>query len=227
MFALRPTLAFILVFTLGLGPILSGKGTPPPLGILTLAHDAYLNETTAFPGLSVFEGEEVSTGLDGRISVRVGLTTVSLVRSSVATLHGMERGAHVDLDAGTVAFLSPGNGIVEIHAEQAYLRPAKNQMTQADVTIMRPGVLQVRVRRGELAFRYREEFQMLPEGETYRIFLDSRAEPPGASTAGTGKPNRLRKVSYFVVATTGAGLTAWGIYEFGHSGRDIESPAKP
>jgi hypothetical protein len=227
MFSLRSALALLLCASLCLYPSLCGAGPKAPLGILTLAYDAHLNEAAAFPGLSVFEGEDVSTEAEGRLGVRVGRATVLLAGSSGASLHGIDSGAHVDLTAGTVSFSSPENGIVEIHAEEAFLRPEKNQLTQAEVTILAPGVLQVRARRGDLAFRYREEFQVLPEGATYRIYLDSPAEPKDPAGSGAQKSTRLRKVSYFVVGTAGAGLTAWGIYEFTHSGSGIESPTKP
>jgi len=227
MFSFRSALGLLLGISLCLHPSLCGAGPKAPLGILTQAYDAHLNEAAAFPGLSVFEGEDVSTEAEGRLGVRVGRTTVLLAGSSSATLHGIDGGAHVDLTAGTVSFSSPENGIVEVHAEEAFLRPEKNQLTQAEVTILAPGVLQVCARRGDLAFQYREEFQVLPEGTTYRIYLDSPAEPQAVAGSGAQKSTRLRKVSYFVVGTAGAGLTAWGIYEFAHTGTGIESPDKP
>jgi len=227
MFPVRRALALFLSVALCFLPLLCGAGGKAPFGILTQAYDAYLNEAAAFPGLSVFDGEDVSTGTDGRLSVRVGLATVSLAGSSGASLHGMDCGAHVDLNAGTVAFRSPENVIVEIHAEEAFLRPEKNQLTQAEVTILSPKVLQVRARRGDLAFRYSEEFQVLPEGETYRIYLDSPGEPRGDAGAGVPKSSRPRKVSYYILGIAGAGLTAWGVNEFVHSGGYVESPAKP
>ena len=225
-FPCRAPALLLCVFLCWYAP-LCGAGPKAPLGILTQAYGAHLNEAAAFPGLSVFEGENVSTELGGRLGVRVGGSMVSLAGSSSATLYGIDGGAHVDLTAGTLAFRSPEDGIVEIHAEEAYLRPEKSEVTQAEVTIFAPGVLQVHATRGNLAFRYREEFQVLPEGETYRIYLDSPAEPQGPAGAGAQGSTRLRKVSYFVVGTAGAGLPAWGIYEFAHSGRGIESPAKP
>src|SRR5208283_3276376 len=227
MFHLRGVVSFLSCFSLCLYPSLFGAGAKEPLGILTQAYEAHLNEAAAAPGLSVFDGEDVSTDSDGRLSVRVGSATVSLAGSSGATLHEIELGAHVDLNAGTVAFLSPENGIVEIHAEEAFLRPEKNQLTQAEVTILRPKVLQIRARRGDLAFRYREEFQVLPEGQTYLIYLDSPAEPQNTAVAGVQKSSRLLKVSYFLVGAAGGGLTAWGANEFVHSGGYVESPAKP
>ena len=227
MFRPRCVLALLLGVSLCLCPSFCGAGSKAPLGILTQAFDAHLNEAAAFPGLSVFEGEEVSTKPEGRLGVRVGRTTVLLAGSSGATLHGIDSGAHVDLTAGKVSFSSPENGIVEIHAEEAFLRPEEDQLTQAEVTIVAPGVLQIRARRGDLAFRCREEFQVLPEGATYRVYLDSSGEPQSTAVSGGQTSRRSRKVSYFVVGTAGAGLTAWGIYEFAHSGNGIESPAKP
>jgi len=56
MFSLRTVLALILGSSLCLCPFLCGANPKAPLGILTLAHDARLNEAAAFPGLSVFEG---------------------------------------------------------------------------------------------------------------------------------------------------------------------------
>jgi len=208
-------------------PALYGGGSKTPPGILTQAYDAHLNEAAAFPGLSVFDGEEISTDTEGRLGVRVGRATVLLAGSSGAALHAIESGAHVDLNAGTVSFSSPQDAIVEIHAEEALLRPENNRLTQAEVTILMPRVLQIRAQRGDLAFRYREEFQVLPEGATYRIFLDSPAEPQDTVAAGAQKSHRLRKVSYYVMGTAIAGLTAWDIYEFVHSNNGVESPAKP
>jgi hypothetical protein len=227
MFHLRGALSILPCLSLCFYPLLCGAGAKEPLGILTQAYAAYLNEAAASPGLSVFDGEDVSTESGGRLSVRVGPATVLLAGSSSATLHGIDLGAHVDLHAGTVAFLSPENGIVEVHAEEAFLRPEKNQLTQAEVTILRAKVLQVRVRRGDLAFRYREEFQVLPEGETYRIYLDPPAEPQNTAITGAQKSSRLLKVSYFLVGAAGGGLTAWGSNEFVHSGALPVSPAKP
>lgn len=227
MFSLRRALALILCASLCLHPSVCGAGSKAPLGILTQAFDAHLNEAAAFPGLSVFEGEDVSTEAEGRLGVRVGRATVLLAGFSSATLHGIDSGSHVDLTAGAVSFSSPENAIVEIHAEEAFLRPEKNQLTEAEVTILAPGILQVHALRGDLSFRYREEFQVLPEGATYRIYLDSPAEPQGAAGSDAQKSHRLRKVSYFVVGAASAGLAVWGIYEFIHSGSGIESPAKP
>ncbi len=227
MFVFRCVLSLLFCLSLCLYPSLGGPPGKEPLGILTQALDAHLNEAAASPGLSVFDGEDVSTEAGGMLSLRVGPITLALGDSSGATLHGIDRRTHVDLNAGTVGFLPPENGIVEIHAEEAFLRPAKNELTQAEVTILGSKVLQIRVRRGDLAFSYRGEFQVLPQGETYRIYLDSPAEAQTPVAGDARGSSRSRKVSYFVMGAASGGLTAWGISEFVHASGGVERPAKP
>src|SRR6266481_1302472 len=43
-----------------------------PLGILTMAYGAHLNASAAFAGVSVFDGESVSTEPEGKLSRRIG-----------------------------------------------------------------------------------------------------------------------------------------------------------
>lgn len=118
MFLVRRTLSLLLCFSFCLYPLFCGAAGKEPLGILTQAYGAHLNDAAAAPGLSLFDGEDVSTEIDGRLSVRVGLATVSLAGSSSATLHRMDGGAHVDLNAGTAAFHTPENVVVEIHGRK-------------------------------------------------------------------------------------------------------------
>jgi hypothetical protein len=167
-FAPRSARAFILGASLCLYPSLCGAGSQVPLGILTQACDAHLNEA-AFPGLSVLEGEEVSTGARRPAGSACGPNDglAGGVQRRIAAGNRKWRSCASDRWDGLLS--SPENGIVEIHAEEAFLRPGKNQLSQAEVTMLAPGVLQIRARRGDLAFRYREEFQVLPEGATYRI----------------------------------------------------------
>jgi hypothetical protein len=67
--------------------------------------------------------------------------------------------------------------MIEVHAEEALVRPDSNQRTQVLATILSPKVQQITARHGGLDFIYRQEFRNLPEGQTYRIYLDSPGEP--------------------------------------------------
>jgi hypothetical protein len=202
-----------------------------PLGILTLAYGAHLNASDAFAGSSVFEGERVSTDTNGKLSLRIGSSMITLAEQSAAMLQRSGGGAHMDLDAGSVYLGSAESNPLEVHVEGALLRPHGDHPAQVQIQIFGPKILQITTRQGSLDFSYGKEFRVLPEGQTYRIYLESADEPRGAPESGTVTPRpRMStgtKVAYFILAGTGAGFAAWGIHDLIHSNNGVESPAKP
>src|SRR5258707_13124806 len=94
-----------------------------------------------------------------------------------------------------------------------------------------PKILQITVRHGNVDFSYGKEFRVLPEGQTYRIYLETGEDPRGMSGPAddTQKAgiSTATKVAYFIVAGAGAGVAAWEIHDLIQSGRGIGSPAKP
>ena len=209
-----------------------------PLGLLMLAYSARLNASEAFAGLSVFPGEEVATDAEGKAMVRIGGSVATLGGDSSMTLEPNGEGAHVDLEAGSVFVSSVKKNPMEVHAEDALLRPHGEQNVQLRVVMFAPKVLQITTRTGSLEFTYRGEFRVLPEGQTYRIYLDAEAGPDSQGPAGAGSgssggapqsqgTSTGTKVAYFIVAGVGAGLAAWGINDIIQSSDSVESPAKP
>ena len=202
-----------------------------PLGILTLAYGAHLNASNAFAGLSVFDGESVSTDAGGKLTMRIGGSVITLAERSAATLQRIGDGAHLDVDTGSVYLWSAESNPLEVHAEGALLRPHGPHNAQAQILMFAPKVLEITTRRGSLEFSYHAEFRVLPEGQTYRIYLESDDEPRGASGADNDnkKPARSTgaKVAYFILGGAGAGLAAWGIHDLIQSNNGVESPAKP
>lgn len=233
---LRSFLAVALGFSLCFvsNPLLAGG---KPLGILALAYGTHLNASEAFAGLSVFAGELMTTEDEGKAVVRIGGSVMTLAERSSATLEENGDGAHVDLLRGAAFFSSVPKNPLEAHVEDALLLPHSKQNTQAQVLIVSAKVLQVTARTGSLDFSYHGEFRVLPEGQTYRIYLESAAEPQGsadaeagnAGGAGTQPPGMSKgtKVAYFIVAAAGAGAVAWGIHDVIQSNNGMESPAKP
>jgi hypothetical protein len=230
MFVLRGVLALSLVVSLcayNLPLYAGGK----PLGILTLAYGAHLNASDAFAGLSVFDGESLSTDAEGKLSARIGGSVITLVEQSAATLQRSGDGAHIDLDAGSIYIWSAESNPLEVHAEGAILRPHGGHHLQAHVLIFAPKVLQITTRQGSVDFLYGKEFRALPEGQTYRIYLESENDPrTGTDAADDTQKAGLStgtKVAYFILAGVGAGLAAWGIHDLIQSHNGVESPAKP
>jgi FecR protein len=202
-----------------------------PLGILTMAYGAHLNASAAFAGISVFDGESVSTEPGGKLSIRIGGSVITLAEQSAATLQRSGDGAHVDLDAGAVYLWSAESNPLEVHVEGALVRPHGAHQVQAQILMFAPKILQITTRHGSMDFSYGKEFRVLPEGQTYRIYLETEEDPRGAS--GTGDDTQkagistATKVAYFIVAGAGAGVAAWGIHDLIQSSRGVESPAKP
>jgi hypothetical protein len=216
-----------LVFFLFTLPELSYAS--PPLGILTLAFSARLDSAIAFAGLSVFEGEMLSTERDGRLGARLGDVSMALSGNSAATVHKLDGGAHIDLERGSVFVSTPQLTRYEVHLEGATLRSETGTGTNTQITLLGPKSIQVAARRGDVDFLYKDEFQVLREGQTYRIDLDTPGASPSviSGSGGAGTAGTLHKATYYILAGAGAGALAWGVHELANAPAPAVSPAKP
>src|SRR6266481_2294487 len=203
MFALRGVLALSLVVSLcayNLPLYAGGK----PLGILTLAYGAHLNASEAFAGLSVFDGESLSTDEEGKLSARIGGSVITLAEQSAATLQRSGDGAHIDLDAGPVYVWSAESNPLEGHVEGALVRSHGVHQVQVQSLMFAPKILQITVCHGSVDVSYGKEFRVLPEGQTYRIYLETEEDPRGTTGAAddTQKAgiSTATKVTYCIVA---------------------------
>jgi len=103
--ALRGVFAFAAVSFLLLQAEKLIAGSKSPLGALTQAIAAHLNEAAAFPGLSFFEGETLSTESSGRMTARVG--------GSILTLGGTARCRCIGSSMGLMRIWMPGASIFQ------------------------------------------------------------------------------------------------------------------
>ena len=204
------------------------SAVPPEIGILTLATNARLNTAAASPGLSVFEGEVLSTEAHGRLGIRSAQGLLMLGPNTAIELISVTDGLPIDVSSGSVHFSTAAKQAMERHALDALVWPSGPKPTQASVTILGPNILQIAAARGDLNFSYRDEFRRLPEGQTYRIYLDPTGEAQSASVGQAPASISAAKLTIFIVAA-GAGGTAaaWGIHQTLRSGNQAISPAKP
>jgi hypothetical protein len=161
--------------------------------------------------------------------VRAGHSTITLAAKTELTLIPIGGGVHVDMDPGSLYFSAPENELVEVHAQEALLGPEAAQPTQARITILAPKVLQISAVHGGLNFSYREEFRNLPEGQTYRTYLDAADEPQVANGSAGLKAVMGGKAAYFMAAAGAAigGLLVEGARAGSASGNLPESPYQP
>ncbi len=215
-------IAFILLYEAPPVP-----AAPPEIGILTLASHARLNNAEAFPGLSVFEGEGLSTEAQGRLGIRSAHGVLMLGPKTAVELVSIAVGLHVDVSRGSVYFSTGAKQMMEVHAEDALVWPSGTLPAQGSVTILAPNILQIAASHGDLNFSYRDEFRRLPEGQTYRIYLDPSGDAQSASASGAPARVPGTKLAIFIVAAGVAGAAGWGIHQELRSGNQAISPAKP
>ena len=111
---------------------------------------------------------------------------------------------------------------MEILANDAFIRPAADVPTVAQVTLVGPKELQITARRGALEFSYHSETESIAEGASYRIVLD-RADPPQRSSQNQPiKDPRGNRKGFWILIIGGIGwATEWAVHEA------LESPDRP
>lgn len=202
----------------------------PSIGVLTIATHAYLEGAVAFPGLSVFEAERLSTEAEGRLGIRAGRSVLTLGEKTEVWLIPLNGGLHVDMSQGSVHFAVAEHEPIEIHAADTIVSTAGMQAVQGSVTLLGPKILQITAERGDLNFGFQQEYRRLPQGQTYRIYLDGgpgTSDGTAPSSVGPSTKAGPGKAIYFIVGAGVGGATAWGIHEALRSGNAPISPAKP
>jgi hypothetical protein len=196
-----------------------GIPTPPrldALGIITEADGAYLSDRRVSAGTSLYDGDRLSTEPDGVLRLRSGAAMLYLPGDSQITLHSEpteEKGTQVDLSAGTLVFSAARAAATEIRVNKASVRPAADTPTIGQITAVAPKLLYVYARRSSLKFSYRDESEIIAEGEAYRVVLDPSGDDTAAkpdSEQPKRKPNRRRKGFLFFLIGAGAAAAAAG-----------------
>lgn len=158
---LRSLLARVLALVLPFYLVPPAVAANPSIGVLTLATHAHLEGAVAFPGLSVFEGERLSTEAEGRLGIRAGHSVLTLGEQTEVWLNPLNGGLHVDMSQGSLHFASADHERVEIHVAEAIVSPTNTQASQGSVTLLGPKILQITAERGDLNSSFQGEFRTL------------------------------------------------------------------
>lgn len=215
---LATTLAFLLT-----GIILPAQpaGTSV-LGVVTQASAAHFNASKVSVGATVYDGDRLSTESEGLLQFRGAGALLYLPGLSGVTLHGLASGTQAQLRTGSLVFSSSNATAMEILADEAFIRPATDGPTVAQITILGPKELEITARRGALEFSYRNETEKIAEGTACRILLDSpEVAPrplPQRGPVAAGHENRSFKIIVIVVVSW---ITEWAVHEA------LESPDRP
>jgi len=221
---LRRIYATLLVLALAVGPPPARAASVSPLGVVTQASRANLSRATVSAGATVYDGDSFTTASDGLVRVRAGAAQFYLAGQSAINLHSIPGGMVAKLTLGTMVFSSARLGAMSVEVGEAHIRPATDQPTVAQISIVGPKVIDIRAQRGSLQFSYAGEIQIVSEGAAYRFVLD----PPNDDLAISGLPNKKRqppskKPKAFLYFAIGAMSVATYIA----IDEALESPSKP
>jgi hypothetical protein len=218
----RRLLSMTLVFLLAGIPLPARAAGMASLGVVTQASGAHFNAATVSAGATVYEGDLLSTELEGALQFRGPAASLYLPGLSGVTLHGLSNGTQAQLRTGTLVFSTSKAAAMEILADNAFIRPAADGPTVAQVTLVSSKELRITARRGALEFSYRGESEKIAEGASYRVLLDppeAAAKPfPQRVPTKAGHENRMFKI---VIIVAIGWITEWGIHEV------FESPDRP
>lgn len=193
-----------------------------PLGVVTQSSRGHFKASKVTPGATVYDGDLLSTEVEGALELRSGAALLYLPGQSGITLYGIPNGTQAQLRMGTVIFSTAKAAAIEVLAEDAFIRPMANGPTLSQVTIVSPKELQIAARRGALEFCYHGESEKIPGGSSYRIILDpaeAAAKPfPQNGPVKAGHESRSFKITVIVAI---GWITEWAVHEA------LESPDRP
>jgi hypothetical protein len=200
---------------------------PEVLCVVAGADRAHLNSAAVSEGATVYDGDYFSTEAGGMLLLRSDATSLDLAEEGAVIVRRRANGAQsmeAELSRGTLVFRATWAAALEIAAQEALIRPAKDALTIGQVSIIGPKELRIYARRGSLQFSYRGETRTIAEGESYRVILDLSEDDPGKKEPG--EAGRRRKAFLFVAIGGGAVGVAAIIFE-NRRHKQIESPDRP
>jgi hypothetical protein len=205
------------------------RGTTPvatPLGVVVIANQAQVGNSTATNGSTVFEGDRLVTAETGQLQVRFGRTQARFLPGSLAVVSQTPAGVDANLLGGSVSMASAAGDKFSLSANHAVIRPAASQAVVAQVTRVSPTELLLSSSRGDLEVTFDDQVTTIPAGSSYRMLLDpGAAEPQGpAPTHPAGK--RKRRAAFILLGISAA-ATGIAIAAVASSSSSPVSPSAP
>src|SRR5256885_4225534 len=160
---LRRISATLLVLALALVQPPASAASVSPLGVVTQALRANLSRASVSAGATVYDGDSFTTASDGLVRVRAGAAQFYLTGQSAINLRSIAGGMVAKLTLGTMVFSSARLGAMSVEAGKARIRPATDQPTVAQISIVGPKVIDIRAQRGSLQVSYPGEIPIAAE----------------------------------------------------------------
>lgn len=140
------------------------------LGLVAKSTGGLIGNVSATEGSSVFSGDYLSTQDNGSLLVRLGPLSLELQSASGAHIYRAPYGAVVELDRGTIVYITPGTqeNLVVV-ASDVRVTPALATPDFGRVTINDPCNITVYSQRGQAHVQVGSESRVVEQGKAYRV----------------------------------------------------------
>jgi len=227
---LRTPLATLLFAGLAASAVWAGPKPADSLGTIVTADHARVGDSAAEVGTTIYTGDRLTTDQQGSVQLRAGAARLLLQSASAAVVNDTEGAPSARLLLGTATFSTGNAKAFTLYASRAAIRAQSDGPTIGQVTYLSETELLVTSKRGPLTITVDGETQLIDEGASYRVVLESPAEAQGPEGAGSNKrekgmngpPLRAGR-NYFTIFAVGATalITGFAIHEA------LESPSRP
>lgn len=230
---LRALLAAFLTIGLTISPACAAPKPAASLGTVITADHARVGDSRVEVGTTIFSGDRLTTDAQGSVQIRAGAARLLLQGASTAIINDTESAPSAKLLQGAATFSTGNARAFTLYASRAAIRAESDAPTIGQVTYLSDKELLVASKRGALSATVDGETQLIPEGASYRVMLDTMAQGPEGAGSGKdkdkdhdkrkgGPPLRAGR-SYFVPVAIGFAAIVTGLAV----SEALESPNRP
>lgn len=194
---------------------------PPaaPLGVVVAAENANVGASATMSGSTIYDGDRLQTQPGSTLRVRLGLGQMALKENTITDVHAFPKGFAANLNAGTVTVSSPAGQTFQIVADGATIRPANDQPTSGQISMISPTELVLTGTRGTMLVSMGDEVQTLEAGSSYRLDVEADEAAPSSDPQAPHPTARSRFLWVLIPAiAVVTGIVIW---------RAVESPSAP
>ena len=215
---------------LTISPACATPKPTPSLGTVITADHARVGESSVEVGATIFSGDRLSTEAQGSMQIRAGAGAARLLLqgASAAIVNETDGAPSARLLQGAATFSTGNARAFTLFVSRAIIRSDSDAPTIGQVTYLSERELLVASKRGSLIVTVDAESQVIPEGSSYRVVLDTLAQgPEGSGTSKDNKrkggPPQVAGRNYFVPVAIGFAAIVTGIAV----SEALESPNRP
>ena len=191
-----------------------------PLGVVMSAENANIGAGANMSGATVYDGDRLQTQPGSTLRVRLSSGQMVLKENTIADVHTLAKGFSANLNAGTVIVSSPAGQTFQILADGATIRPANDQPTSGQISMISPTQLVLTGTRGTMLVSMGDEVKTLEAGSSYRLDVEPDEAAPDADPQGPPHPTARSHFLWVLIPAIAAvtGIVIW---------RAVVSPSAP